>query len=133
MKGKLLLVALLVAFVIPLSFGAGSALAAGHEEPTTFSISAYHYVKGDEIGLTREAPVFVQVIKDGQTLAYLPMKYMQRMQAELPAGVYSFNFLDQGSFANLFSCGPYMIEGGDDIRLQAHEQGAGRIPTCYVK
>ena len=133
MKGKLILIAILAAFALTAAFGAYNVQAAGHEEPTTFSISAYHYVKGDEIGLTREAPVFVQVIKDGQTLAYLPMQYMQRMEAELPAGVYSFNFLDQGSFTNLFSCGPYMIEGGDDIRLQAHEQGAGRIPTCYVK
>jgi len=133
MKSKILLVAIAAALVLPLAFGAGTALAAEHEGPTSFFISAYHYVKGDEIGLTREAPVFVQVVRNGQVLAYLPMKYMDRVDANLPGGTYTLNFLDQGSFAKLFSCGPYDIPNGADIRLQAHEQGAGRVPTCYVK
>lgn len=133
MKGKLILVAILAAFALTAAFGAYNVQAAGHEEPTAFNISVKHYVKGDELGLPREAAVLIQVIRNGQTLTYLPMKYQDRLDATLPVGVYEFMFFDQQSGAKLFECGPYAIFGGDDVRVQAHEQGPGRIPTCYVK
>ncbi len=126
------IVALLLALVLPLAFGVGGAQAAEHEDPTTFDISVKHYVKGDEIGLNREAPVSIQVIKDGRTLAYLYMEYMDRVDATLPVGEYTFNFMDPESGAKLFSCGPVELSG-DSVRVQAHEQGPGRVPTCYAK
>lgn len=133
MKGKIILVAILAAFALTAAFGAYNVQAAGHEEPTSFNISVKHYVKGDEIDLPREAAVNIQVIWNGQTLAFLPMEYGDRVDANLPGGVYEFVFLDQASGAELFDCGPYTITNGDDVRVQAHEQGPGRIPTCYVK
>jgi hypothetical protein len=134
MKGKIILIAILATFAMTLTFGAGGALAAGHtEEPSSFFISVKHFVKGDEIGLPREAAVNIQVIRNGQTLAYLPMEFRDRVDANLPGGEYEFIFLDQASGATLFECGPYMIENGDDVRVQAHEQGPGRIPTCFVR
>ena len=129
MKNKLL-IAVLAAFVLSLAF---SGAVVAQDEPTTFTLSAYHFVKGDEIDLTREAPVFVQVIKDGVVLAYVPMVYKQRIETVLPAGTYELNFLDQETFDRLFTCGPYEIDGGTVVKLQAHEQGVGRAPTCYVK
>lgn len=125
-----LTIALLLALVMALTLGTMGALAAGHEDPN-FNISVKHYVKGDEIGLTREAPVNIQVIRNGTTIAYLYMKYMDRVDATLPDGTYTFNFLDAETGDRLFSCGPYALE--DDVRVQAHEQGPGRIPTCYPK
>jgi hypothetical protein len=134
MKGKIILIAILAAFAMTLTFGAGSALAAEpSDDASSFFISVKHYVKGDEIDLPREAAVNIQVIWNGQTLAYLPMEYGDRMDANLPGGVYEFVFLDQASGAALFDCGPYLIKNGADVRVQAHEQGAGRVPTCYVK
>ena len=122
--------ALLLALVMALTLGTMGVFAAGHEDPN-FRISVKHYVKGDEIGLTREAPVNIQVVKDSTTIAYLYMEYMDRVDATLPDGKYTFNFLDAGTGDQLFSCGPYNLE--DDVNVQAHEQGPGRIPTCYPK
>lgn len=122
--------ALLLALDMALTLGTMGVFAAGHEDPN-FRISVKHYVKGDEIGLTREAPVNIQVVKDSTTIAYLYMEYMDRVDATLPDGKYTFNFLDAGTGDQLFSCGPYDLE--ENVNVQAHEQGAGRIPTCYPK
>jgi hypothetical protein len=129
-RPKLLVIALLLALVMALTLGTMGVFAAGHEDPN-FRISVKHYVKGDEIGLTREAPVYIQVIKDGTTIAYIYMEYMDRVEATLPDGEYTFNFLDAGTGDQLFSCGPYDLE--DNTNVQAHEQGPGRIPKCYPK
>ena len=134
MNGKLKLTGVIGVLILILVFGTVSALAAdGVEEPTTFNISVKHYVKGDEIGLAREAPVVIQVNRNGQTWTYLHMSYGSRVDAVLPAGIYNFTFIDTETGDTLFKCGSYLIEGGDDIRLQAHEQGPGRIPACYAK
>jgi len=129
-----LTIPILITLILTLVFGVVSVLAAEEDgEPTTFFISAYHYVKGDEIGLTREAPVRISVIKDGQLIAFLSLKYRQRAEAFLPGGVYEFVFNDAETGATLFTCGPYQIDNGDHIRMQAHEQGPGRVPKCYVR
>jgi hypothetical protein len=134
MKRKYKLLGVLGVLILTLVFGTVSAFAAdGVEEPTTFNISVKHYVKGDEIGLTREAPVLIQVNRNGQTWTYLHMSYGSRVDAVLPAGIYNFTFLDAETGDTLFKCGAYLIEGGDDVRIQAHEQGPGRIPTCYAR
>lgn len=129
-RRKSLSVALLLALVMALTLGTIGVLAAEHEDPN-FKLSVKHYVKGDEIGLTREAPVNVQVIRNGTTLAFIYMEYMDRVEATLPDGEYTFNFLDAGTGDQLFSCGPYDLE--DNTNVQAHEQGAGRVPKCYPK
>lgn len=126
-----LVVALMLAWVMALTLGTMGVFAAEHEDPSTFKISVKHYVKGDEISLTREAPVNIQVVKDGTTLTYLFMEYQDRVEATLPVGEYTFNFLDAESGNLLFSCGPYDLD--DNVNVQAHEQGPGRIPTCYPK
>lgn len=123
--------AVLATLVLTLVFSAISAFAA--EAPTTFFISALHNVKGDEIGLTREAPVRIAVVKDGLTIAYLPLQYRERVEANLPGGTYELLFNDAETGETLFSCGPYEIKNGDDVRLQAHEQGPGRVPNCFVR
>ena len=129
MKGKIS-IAILVALILTLLLGAMSVVAAG--ETTTFFITVKHYVKGDEIDLTRAAPVNIAVVKDGLTIAYLRMEYTQRVEANLPGGTYEFIFNDAISGDTLFTCGPYDFENGDNIHMQAHEQGPGRIPDCYV-
>lgn len=132
MKNKLTF-SILAALVLALVFSSlGAQIVFAQEEPTTFFLSAYHFVKGDEIGLTREAPVNISIIKDGQTIGIVHLEYRQRVQAELPGGIYELKFNDAETGATLFSCGPYDIANGDHVRLQAHEQGAGRVPTCYV-
>lgn len=129
MKNKIS-IAILAALILTMVFGAVGVFAA--EEPTTFFISVYHFVKGDEIDLTREAPVRISVVKDGQTIAFLFMQYRQRVQADLPGGSYEFIFNDAETGSTLFTCGPYEIENGDHVRVQAHEQGPSRVPDCYV-
>jgi len=128
MKRRLFLVALLFAMVITLAFG--TAFAA---DETTFFISLKHNVKGDEIDLTREAPFLIQVSRDGQVWTYIHMQFHQRVDTYLPGGVYDMAFIDTQTGDTVFECGPYDFENGDDIRLQFHEQGAGREPRCYVK
>jgi hypothetical protein len=129
MKTKLS-IAILVTLLLTLVMGAVTVFA---QEPTTFFISVYHFLKGDEIDLSREAPVMIAVVKDGLTIDYWRMEYRQRVDADLPGGEYEFIIHDAETFDTLFTCGPYEFENGDDIRMQAHEQGPGRIPDCYVK
>ena len=121
---------ILVTLILTLVFGTVSVFAA--EEPTTFFISIYHNIKGDEIDLTREAPVNVSVVKDGQTVAFVSMQYRQRVQANLPGGDYELIFNDAETGDVLFTCGPYEFVNGDDVRMQVHEQGPGRVPDCYT-
>lgn len=123
-------IAILATLILTLVMGAVTVFA---QEPTTFFISVYHFLKGDEIDLSREAPVMIAVVKDGLTIDYLRMEYRQRVEADLPGGEYEFIFQDADTFDTLFTCGPYEFENGDDIRMQTHEQGPGRIPDCYVK
>jgi hypothetical protein len=123
-------IAILATLILTLVMGAVTVFA---QEPTTFFISVYHFLKGDEIDLSREAPVMIAVVKDGLTIDYLRMEYRQRVEADLPGGEYEFIFHDADTFDTLFTCGPYEFENGDDVRMQAHEQGPGRIPDCYVK
>jgi hypothetical protein len=132
MKKKLTF-SLIVVLILTMVFGTVGASAAVPEEPETFWISIYHFVKGDEIDLAREAPARVLTVRDGVTIGIASMQYMQRMEATLPVGSYEFIFNDANTGAELFSCGPYDFVKGDIVHMQAHEQGEGRVPACYVK
>jgi hypothetical protein len=132
MKKKLTF-SLLIVLILTMVFGAVGASAAVPEEPSTFWISVYHFVKGDEIDLTRAAPARILIVKDGVTIGVASMQYMQRMDATLPVGSYKFIFNDAKTGAELFTCGPYDFEKGDIVHMQAHEQGPSRTPDCYVK
>ena len=124
---------LMIVLILTLIFGTVGASAAVPEEPGTFWISAYHFVKGDEVDLTREAPVTILVVKDGVTIGVAGLQYRQRMEATLPVGSYEFVFNNALTGDELFTCGPYDFESGDKVHLQAHEQGPGRVIDCYVK
>jgi hypothetical protein len=126
---KRISIAILAAMILALVFGAVGVMAAG--EPTTFFLSVYHFVKGDEIDLTQEAPVIIHVVKDGVTIGLVPMQYRQRFETNLPGGSYEFLFKDAETGSTLFTCGPYDFENGDHVQVQAHEQGPGRTPDCY--
>lgn len=126
---KRISIAILAALILALVFGAVGVMAAA--EPTTFFLSVYHFVKGDEIDLAQDAPVMIHVIKDGQTIALIPMRYRQRIEANLPGGSYEFLFNDLTTGKTLFTCGPYDFANGDHVQVQAHEQGPGRAPDCY--
>jgi hypothetical protein len=135
MKTKLT-ISILVAMVFAMVFGAVAVSAAVPEEPTTFWLSHYYFVKGDElnddISLSRDAPVTVHFVKDGAWIGLASLQYRQRVEATLPAGSYEFIFNDQTG-AEIFTCGPYEFDGGDIVHMQAHEQGPGREPDCYTK
>jgi hypothetical protein len=124
---------LIVVLILTMVFGTIGASAAVPDEPSTFWISAYHFIKGDEIDLTRAAPVNIQVIKDGVTTQIVNLQYRQRFEATLPTGVYEFKFMDANTGEELFSCGTYDFVKGDIVHMQAHEQGPSRTPNCYVK
>lgn len=135
MKGKLT-ISILVAMVLALVFGAVGVTAATPADPSTFWISAYYFVKGDEldddINLSRDAPVTVFIVKDGVTIGVASMQYRQRMETNLPGGSYEFIFNDETG-TEIFNCGPYDFANGDIVHMQAHEQGPGRVADCYVK
>jgi hypothetical protein len=132
MKKKLTF-SLIFVLILTMIFGTIGASAAVPGEPDTFWISAYHFVKGDEIDLTREAPARVLIVKDGVTIAVASLQYMQRLEATLPVGSYDFVFNNALTGEEMFTCGPYDFEKGDIVHMQAHEQGPGRTPDCYVK
>jgi hypothetical protein len=132
MKKKLTF-SLIFVLIITMIFGATGALAAVPDEPDTFWLSAYHFVKGDEVDLTREAPARVLINQDGVTIGVATLQYMQRMEATLPAGSYEFVFNNALTGEKMFTCGPYDFESGDIVHMQAHEQGPGRVLDCYVK
>ncbi len=135
MKTKLS-ISIIVALVLVMVFGAVGVSAAVPDDPSTFWISHYYFVKGDElvddISLARDAPVTIHIVKDGVVISLATLQYRQRMDATLPVGSYDFVFYDQTG-AELFSCGPYDFESGDIVHMQAHEQGPGRVADCYVK
>jgi hypothetical protein len=83
--------------------------------------------------LTRAAPARVLIVRDGVTSGIVSLQYMQRMDATLQVGSYKFIFNDANTGKELFSCGPYKFVKGDVVHMQAHEQGEGRVPACYVK
>jgi hypothetical protein len=135
MKTKLS-ISILVVMILVMVFGAVGASAAVPEDPSTFWITHYYFVKGDElnddISMSRDDPVTVHIVKDGVTIGLATLQYRTRMEATLPVGSYDFVFYDQTG-AELFSCGSYDFESGDIVHMQAHEQGPGRAPDCYVK
>lgn len=135
MKGKIFAFSMVTVFILSMVFATGGAFAQESQpgEPATFNIQVTHQIKGDEIGLSREAPVIVRVEKDGQILTYFHMQRFQRIDATLPGGLYMFTFLDQATTDELFTCGPYLMLNGTNVRLQAHEKGPGRVPDCYGK
>jgi hypothetical protein len=132
MKKKLTF-SLVVVLILTMAFGTVGASAAVPEEPTSFWITVYHFIKGDEIDLTRAAPVNIYVIRDGVTTQIVNLQYRQRFDATLPTGVYEFKFMDANTGMELLSCGTYDFVKGDIVHLQAHEQGPSRTPDCYVK
>lgn len=135
MKTKLS-ISILVAMVFAMVFGAVGVSAAVPEEPSTFWLSHYYFVKADEldedISFSRDAPVTVHMVKDGVWIGLATLQYRQRVEATLPAGSYEFVYTDPTG-AEIFTCGPYDFEGGDIVHMQAHEQGPGREPDCYTK
>ena len=135
MKTKLS-ISILVALVLAMVFGAVGVGAAVPNDPSTFWISAYYFVKGDElnddINLSRDAPVTLHIVKDGVTIGLATLQYQTRIEATLPVGSYDFVFYDETG-AELFSCGSYDFANGDIVHMQAHEQGPGRVADCYVK
>lgn len=135
MKGKLFPFSIVTVLFLSLVFATGGAFAQESQpvEPTTFNLQVAHEIKGDEIGLSKDAPVIVRVEKDGRVLTYFHMKRGQRIDATLTGGLYTLTFLDQVTADELFSCGPYLMLNGTNVRLQAHEKGAGRVPACYGK
>lgn len=132
MKKKVVL-AILMALLLLAAFG-GAALAQTEDEaPTTFYLEAAHRVQGNQIGLSRETPVVVGVIRNGLPLTYVRMNFGDRVGAELPVGVYELTFTNTSTGDLLFTCGPYTITDALEVRVQAHEKGPGRVPACYVK
>jgi hypothetical protein len=135
MKTKLS-ISILVALVLAMVFGAVGVGAAVPNDPSTFWISYYYFVKGDEldddINLSRDAPVTIHIVKDGVTIEIASLQYRQRVEATLPGGSYEFMYYDETG-QELFGCGPYDFANGDVVHMQAHEQGPGRVADCYVK
>lgn len=135
MKTKLS-ISILVAMVFAMVFGAVGVSAAVPDEPSSFWISHYYFVKADELddelSLSRDAPVTIHMVKDGVTIGIASLQYRQRIEATLPVGSYDFKYYDQTGM-EIFTCGPFDFESGDVVHMQAHEQGPGRVADCYVK
>ncbi len=135
MKTKLS-ISILIVMILVMVFGAVGASAAVPEEPSTFWISHYYFVKGDElnddISMARDAPVTLHFVKDGVVIGLTTLQYRTRIEATLPVGTYDFVYYD-ATGAELFSCEGYEFAGGDVVHMQAHEQGPSRAPDCYVK
>jgi len=103
----------------------------------TFKVSVYHGIKGTTLDLPKDLPVDVVIFKDGAYLATIAdFKYMDRFNANLPAGTYDiYVYLDQSLGGGLL---PSMtirgaeIPEGVEVRLQAN-LGPGLTPQIMVK
>lgn len=132
---KKLMVAITLAAILAFAFSTLALAQDGTttEPPPSFYMEVAHQVQGKEVELSRTAPVIVGVMRNGQPLAYIHMNYRDRIGVDLFAGEYEFTFSDAETGDVLFSCGPYDFGDYAQVRVQAHAQGPGRVPDCYVK
>jgi len=127
-----IILVLAAALVLPLFAGVKSASAAA---PGNFDLTVYHYVKGDEIGLSRELPVNIWVYKNGYLFAKLSgFEYKERINLELPAANYKImvESVELGTVIDSMTLGPVDIEEGSNLAIRA-VIGVGKIPILTVR
>lgn len=99
-----------------------------------FYMEVAHMIQGNQIGLSKETPLILHILRNGVIVDYAYMMYGDRIGVVEFAGDFSFNFINVETGETLVQCGPFSLgEELSQVRLQVHEKGIGRIPACYVK
>lgn len=131
-----LMVAVAAVMVLAMLLSAQTALAAGHD---TFKVSVYHGINGKSLGLSKELPVNIWIMKDtGSGLALFAkvndFTFKERFEAELPAGTYQImvESVELGVVIDSMTVGPVGIPEEADLRVRAN-LGAGLTPELKVR
>lgn len=131
-----LMVAVAAVMVLAMLLSAQTALAAGHD---TFEVSVYHGINGKSLGLSKDLPVNIWIMKDnGSSLALFAkvndFTFKERFDAELPAGTYQImvESVELGVVIDSMTVGPVDIPEDADLRIRA-KLGAGQTPELKVR
>lgn len=131
-----LMVALAAVMVLAMLLSAQSVLAAGHD---TYKVSVYHGINGKSLGLSKDLPVNIWIMKDrGSGLALFAkvndFTFEERFEAELPAGTYQImvESVELGVVLDSMTVGPVDIPEEADLRIRANLD-VGNIPVLNVR
>jgi hypothetical protein len=131
-----LMVAVAAVMALAMLLSAQSVLAAGHD---TFEVSVYHGINGNSLGLSKDLPVNIWIMKDNGTGLALFAKvndftFKERFEAELPAGKYQImvESVELGAVIDSMTVGPVDIPEDADLRIHA-KLGAGKNPVLSVR
>jgi len=128
----LLVMTLLAVVGGALAVGVSNARAATPDDGT-FHISVYHGINGKTLGLSKELPVVASVYKDGVWLAYIPLNFKDRFEANLPAGTYTIEVtsVEAGPLPSM-TIDSAEIPAGVEVRVRA-KLDTGKIPILGVR
>jgi hypothetical protein len=104
-------------------------------QPTTQRVSVFHGIDGRRLGLSKEFPVNVWIMKGGVLFAKLnDITYQERIEAKLPAGEYTIliESVELGAVIESMTTGPINFSEGDDLRIRAN-LGVRKIPILTVR
>jgi hypothetical protein len=118
-----------IALVLLFSFSAQMALASNG----TFDVEVAHNINGRSLGLSKDLPVDITIVKDGETLTVIPgVRFGDKLSTSLPAGEYLITVVSQeaGPLPSM-TVGPVEIPEGVSLFLNARLSG-GKTPIVSV-
>jgi hypothetical protein len=118
-----------VALVLLLSFSAQIAFAMG-----TFDVTVAHKINGRSLGLSKDLPVNITIVKDGKFLAEISdFRFGDKISTQLPAGEYliTVESVEAGPLPSM-TVGPVEIPEGASLFLVAR-LSADKTPIVSVR
>ena len=117
-----------VALVLLLSFSVQIAFAMG-----TFDVTVAHKINGRSLGLSKDLPVNITIVKDGTFLAEIPdFRFGDKISTQLPAGEYliTVESVEAGPLPSM-TVGPVEISEGTSLFLVAR-LSADKTPIVSI-
>lgn len=118
-----------LALVLVFSFTAPAAFAANG----TFDVTVSHNINGRSLGLSKDLPVNITIVKDGEQLAVIEdFRFGNTISTSLPAGNYliTVESVEVGPLPSM-TVGPVDLPEGIDLFLNAR-LSAGKTPIVAV-
>lgn len=118
-----------LALVLVFSFTAPAAFASNG----TFDVTVSHNINGRSLGLSKDLPVNITIVKDGEQLAVIEdFRFGNTISTSLPAGNYliTVESVEVGPLPSM-TVGPVDLPEGIDLFLNAR-LSAGKTPIVAV-
>jgi len=128
-NARQILVLSVLALVMVFSLTAPAVLAANN----TFDVTVAHNINGRSLGLSKDLPVDITIVKDGELLTVIEgFRFGDKISTPLPAGEYLITVESQeaGPLPSM-TVGPVDIPAGVDLFLNAR-LSANKTPIVAV-